>query len=115
MHRCGSVSLMLQAMHVNPAFPPFPMLPPLPHQGTLLAIHIFLSDTGDEDLLWGQGKPGQHALGPDPDPVRQHKHRGQQQAAADAAEQWIGEIALPKVSIKIRLRGADSGGSHHGC
>jgi len=46
-----------------------------------------------------KGKRGRGALGPDPDPVPQHEHRGQQQAAADAAEQWIGDIALPKVGI----------------
>ncbi|KAL0030959.1 hypothetical protein WJX79_004415 [Trebouxia sp. C0005] len=57
---------------------------------------------GDKGLLWGQGKSGRGALGPDPDPVWQHEHRGRQQAAADAAEQWIGEVALPKSSSRGR-------------
>jgi hypothetical protein len=105
-------------------------------QSLLLTIHICLSVTGYEDLLWGQGKRGRHALGPDPDPVRQHEHkgkpgrgalgpdpdavpqhehRGRQQAVAEAAEQWIGEIALPKVGIRNKLWAADSGGSHYDC
>ena len=84
-------------------------------QGLLFIVHIFLSFTGDNDLLCGQGKPGRHALGPDPDPVPQHEHRGRQQAVADAAEQWIGEVALPKVGIRTNLRAAYSGGSHYHC
>ena len=96
---------------------PFNLLPcfPLPDQGPLLTFQTFLSFTGDEDLLWGQGKPGRHALGPDPDPVPQHEHRGRQQAVADAAEQWIGEIALPKVGNRTKLLAAASGGSHYHC
>ena len=82
-------------------------------QCLLLNAHIFLSVTGAEEMLWSQGKQGRHALGPDPDPVLQHGHRGRQQAAADAAEQWIGQIALPKVGIRTKLWAAASGGSHH--
>jgi len=122
-----------------PPPPPLPLAPPLrPHtmQALQLNVHIFLYLTGDEDLLWGQGKPdqhalgpdpdpvpqhehkgkpGRHALGPDPDPVPQHEHRGRQQAAADAAEQWIGQIALPKVGIRNKLWAADSEGCHYDC
>ncbi|KAL0046820.1 hypothetical protein WJX82_010732 [Trebouxia sp. C0006] len=79
---------------------------------------------GDKDMLWSQGqpgrgalgpdpdagpqhehkgKPGRHALGPDPDPAFQHEHRGRQPAAADLAEQWIGQIALPKALPGSRL------------
>ncbi|DBA90713.1 TPA: hypothetical protein ACH3X1_003927 [Trebouxia sp. C0004] len=64
-----------------------------PHQGQLQHDS---GAQGDGDMVWSQGKLGRGALGPDPDPVPQHEHRRHQQAAADAAEQWIGEIALPK-------------------
>ncbi len=119
LRRRGFVSLTLQAVHANPPSPVFPFPPPPPPlyprtmQCLLLNVHIFLSLTGDEDMLWSQGKPGRRALGPDPDPVQQHEHRGQQQAAADAAEQWIREIVLPKVGIRTKLRAADSGGSNY--
>ncbi len=133
----GSVSLTLQAVHANPS-PLLPSCPPPPSplhsctiQGLLLNVHIVLSFTGDEDMLWSQGqpgrgalgpdpdagpqhehkgKPGRHALGPDPDPAFQHEHRGRQPAAADPAEQWIGQIALPKVGIRTKLWAAASGG-----
>ncbi|KAL0022336.1 hypothetical protein WJX77_001433 [Trebouxia sp. C0004] len=71
-----------------------------PHQGQLQHDS---GAQGDGDMVWSQGKLGRGALGPDPDPVPQHEHRRHQQAAADAAEQWIGEIALPKALPGSRL------------
>ena len=64
---------------------------------SLLAAGDKTQHQGQGDRAWGEVGVERHLLGPQPDPLQQQLGRSHHQAAAAAAEEWIGDVVLPKV------------------